>query len=101
MGYDETEREFISHEEMEAYYRQRELDMFFEWYFNKLDDLIRKDPSEAYEAFHERRLGLGLSEEQCDAEKVLYLARKEKIAEALRFFKGSSVKQELAGQIPF
>jgi len=63
-----------------AYYRERELDLFFDWYFTRLDDIIRRDPSEAYEAFHERRLAIGLSEEQCETEKALYLARKEERA---------------------
>ena len=63
-----------------AYYRERELDMFFGWYYNDLDSIIRRDPSDAYEQFHERRLGLGLTEEECETEKTAYLQRKEQRA---------------------
>jgi len=59
------------------YYRQRELDLFFEWERDELDDLIRRDPSEAYEAFHERRLALGLTEDQLKAERGAFIARQE------------------------
>ena len=62
------------------YYRERELDMFFGWYYNDLDSIIRRDPSDAYEQFHERRLGLGLTEEECETEKTAYLQRKEQRA---------------------
>ena len=65
----------IAAEGERRHYREKELDMFFDWYFNSLDDLIRRDPSDAYEQFHEMRLGLGLTENECDSEKALYLER--------------------------
>ncbi len=66
----------VAEEAERRYYRDRSLDLFFEWVDTKLDSLIRRDPSEAYEAFHERRLALGLTEEQEKAERVRYEERK-------------------------
>ena len=63
-----------------AYYRERELDLFFDWYFTRLDDIIRRDPSEAYEAFHERRLAVGLTEDQVAVERTRYFERKKMAA---------------------
>lgn len=66
----------IAEEAERRYYRDRSLDLFFEWCDTQLDSIIRRDPSEAYEAFHERRLAVGLTEEQEKAERVRYTERK-------------------------
>jgi hypothetical protein len=58
-----------------AYYRDRALTAFFNWERDELPGITRRDPSAGYEAFHERRLALGLSEEQVKTERDLYIAR--------------------------
>lgn len=67
----------LAEESERRYYRQRALDQFFEWERDELDDLIIRDPSEAYEAFHERRLALNLSEDEVAEERKAFILRQE------------------------
>jgi hypothetical protein len=85
--------DYYSAQAERQHYRERELDMFFDWYTNHLDSLIRRDPSEAYEAFHERRLAVGIPEPQFEEEKAKYFARKA------QYFYQQGLTE--TGQIPF